>query len=292
MSSPLVFVRDGRTLPFIPVTLAAMTAIREHTPKRRPYAVTTYMALLEFANEDRTDRVAITQRDLVERVGASRSTVQGALGDLQSAGVLAVIERAHGNARIENEYVIVEPQGKGALSGTPARVTGDPRPSHGQLVDAVQEERQEMVCDGARGIERLHTFSGAQVPAEIGHDAERALAYYAERTGQDVKPRDGRGRTSESMKRILGAMIAHPSLRTNFCRVIDCTLRSEWWGDGPPSVGVIFGKNVVDREIARATAPPRIGQTRHRHEHDKHNGAGDGDAAILREMRLEMGAGR
>jgi hypothetical protein len=43
VASPLMFVRDGRTLPFIPVTAAALEAIRRATPKRRPYAVTTYM---------------------------------------------------------------------------------------------------------------------------------------------------------------------------------------------------------------------------------------------------------
>jgi DNA-binding Lrp family transcriptional regulator len=127
--SALVFVRDGRTLPFVPVTIVAMEAVRAATPKRRPYAVTTYLALLEFANENRADRVALSQREIVERVGASRSTVQTALADLQEAGVLVVNERIHGNARIENEYVIVEPSGDRATSGTPARDTGDPRPS-------------------------------------------------------------------------------------------------------------------------------------------------------------------
>src|SRR5690349_5545463 len=105
--SALIFVRDGRTLPWVPVTVEALAAIREHTPKGRPYAVATYMALLEFANEARGDRMALAQREIVERVGASRSTVQTALSALTGAGVLLVLERIHGNARVENEYVIV-----------------------------------------------------------------------------------------------------------------------------------------------------------------------------------------
>ncbi|MCA1571680.1 MAG: GntR family transcriptional regulator [Chloroflexi bacterium] len=138
--SALVFVRDGRTLPFVPVTVAAMQAIRERIAKRRPYAMATYVALLEFANENRSDRVAVTQRELVERVGASRSTVQAALGDLQGAGVLIVREQTHGASRVENEYVVVEPGEPSAESDTPARDTGDPRPSDKQLP---QEELQE-----------------------------------------------------------------------------------------------------------------------------------------------------
>lgn len=142
--SALMFVRDGRTLPYVPVTIAAMAAIREQTPKRRPYAVTTYLALLEFANENRADRVALSQREIVERVGASRSTVQAALIDLQAAGVLIVHERIHGNARVENEYVIVEPGSRGAESCTPARDTGDPRPSGKQgSLEGKKEDSKE-----------------------------------------------------------------------------------------------------------------------------------------------------
>ena len=118
MSSPLLFVRDGRTLPFVPVTIAALDAIRAtcETPRaggeRRsyPHALATYMALLELANEARADRVAVTQRDLGEKAMASRSAVQAALGDLQDAGVVVKREQVHGRARIENEYVVVEPE--------------------------------------------------------------------------------------------------------------------------------------------------------------------------------------
>jgi hypothetical protein len=141
--SALMFVRDGRTLPFVPVTVASQEAIRRHVPKRRPYAVATYIALLEFANEDRSDRAAVTQRNIVERVGAGRTTVQAALVDLQAAGVLRVIERHHGASRIENEYIVVEPSNGRDESDTPARHTSDPRPPHEQLTQELVEERGE-----------------------------------------------------------------------------------------------------------------------------------------------------
>lgn len=129
MSSPLMFVRDGRTLPFVPVTLAAMAAIRAAVSRRRPFAVATYVALLELANADRADRVSVTQRQLVEITGAGRTSVQQALADLQEAGVLVVQPRRHGLSRLENEYVVVEPDG-GAISDTLARHTGDPLARH------------------------------------------------------------------------------------------------------------------------------------------------------------------
>lgn len=154
-ASPLLFVRDNRTLPFIPVTVAAMIAIRTRVGSGRPFAVATYMALLELANEARADRAAVSQKDLVARVGAGRTTVQQALANLQLAGVLLVLERNHGGARLENEYVVIEPDQDvsdmapppatratppPATRATVARHTGDGRPPHGQRLNEEGEE--------------------------------------------------------------------------------------------------------------------------------------------------------
>lgn len=126
--SALLFVRDGRTLPYVTVTAAALQTIRERCEKP-PFALAAYMALLELANEDRTDRVAVTQKLLSERASIGRTTVQHALTDLERVGLLVVRERKHGGQRLENEYVVVEP---GAVDDTLARDTGDPRPRDGQ----------------------------------------------------------------------------------------------------------------------------------------------------------------
>jgi biotin operon repressor len=131
-TSPLLFARDGRTLPFIPVTVAAMRAIRERITQRRPVAVATYMTLLELANEDRTDRVAVTQKELTQRVGAGRTSVQQALADLQDAGVLIVRERHHGGARLENEYVVIEPDQAVSDTAPPPATRATPRSPDGQ----------------------------------------------------------------------------------------------------------------------------------------------------------------
>lgn len=125
MSSPLMFVRDGRTLAFVPVTVAALEAIRAVTPKGgpsapRPHVLAVYMALLEIANENRNEaRTAMSQRRLVEMTGASRGSVQRALLDLRDAGLLDVKERHHDGARLENEYQIVEPPEGVSLTAPP-----------------------------------------------------------------------------------------------------------------------------------------------------------------------------
>lgn len=175
MSAPLIFVRDGRTLPFVPVSLAALKRIRERCEKR-PYAVATYMALLELANEDRMDRVAVTQKLLAERVGAGRTTVQGALAELQGAGLVVVHERIHGGQRLENEYVVVEPSDE---SGTPARETGDPRPPREQL--SPEEEKKSPPDRNGTRVGAPEDEFPEDLPAEM-HETAIAVGKLLTRT--------------------------------------------------------------------------------------------------------------
>jgi biotin operon repressor len=147
VSAPLIFVRDGRTLPFIPVSIAALRRIRASCEKR-VYATATYMALLELANEDRTDRIAITQKLLADRVGAGRTTVQAAITDLEQAGLLQITERNHGGQRLENEYIVVEPDDE---SDTPARHTSKGRSRHGRPSPATRAATPRRGRRGRRG---------------------------------------------------------------------------------------------------------------------------------------------
>jgi biotin operon repressor len=121
-TSPLIFVRDGRTLPFVPVTLVALRTIREKC-EHRAYAIATYMALLELASDARTDRVATAQKTICDHVGVSRTTVQTALAELKAAGVLEVVEQHHANSRLENVYVVVEPGQKDSAPDAPPLAT-------------------------------------------------------------------------------------------------------------------------------------------------------------------------
>lgn len=110
MSSPLLFARDGRTLPFIPVTLDALSAIQSNTPRRRlAYARSLYLALLEIANDRRAARVPISRRLLSERSGCSPELITDLGPVLEDAGVLRVVRRTHAGEKLENEWVIVEP---------------------------------------------------------------------------------------------------------------------------------------------------------------------------------------
>jgi hypothetical protein len=159
MSSPLLFVRDGRTLPFVPVTAAALEAIAAHTPsRRRAYARSLYMAVLELANEARADRVPVSRKTLGERSGCSRELVSDLRPMLEAAGVVVVHERTHAGATLEHEWVAVEPdpQPPEERAPVPARhdppvpVGHDPRASEARLSQEDVEGRGETESAGAR----------------------------------------------------------------------------------------------------------------------------------------------
>lgn len=123
MSAPLVFVREGRTLPFVPVTMQALRAISDAAPPRRlAYARSMYLALLEHANEQRGDRAALSRKALGERTGCSPDLISDLAPILVKACVIEVHERHHAGQRLENEWVIVEPP----ESRTPLATSHDP----------------------------------------------------------------------------------------------------------------------------------------------------------------------
>lgn len=128
--SSLIFVRDGRSLPFVPVTCAALAAIGAATPARRvAYARSLYLALLELANDDRTDRVAVSRKELGELAGCSRDLVSDLRPILEAAGVVRVVERQHGGQTLEHEWIVVEPEAGGsggAKDRTPVAGSHDP----------------------------------------------------------------------------------------------------------------------------------------------------------------------
>lgn len=148
MSSPLVFVRDGRTLPFVPVTTAALAAIAAAAPPRRlAYARSLYLALLEVANERRSDRAAMRARVLGERAGMSRSLVSELRPLLEQARVVEVRERRVDNEQLAHEWVVVEP-GRPAPqhdppSGSATTPVAPDDTSRGRVPPAVNEEERK-----------------------------------------------------------------------------------------------------------------------------------------------------
>lgn len=93
---------------------------------------------------------------------------------------------------------------------------------------------------------------GRAVPPTLVADAVQALEHFNAQTGRRCSPFTGQGRPSESLNRIITAMLDWPAVRMEYRRMIDRCLADPWW-DGPASTGCIFGPRVVEQSLARAT---------------------------------------
>jgi hypothetical protein len=94
------------------------------------------------------------------------------------------------------------------------------------------------------------------VPPLLVEDAMRALEHFNAQTGRACQPFTAQGRPSESLSRIIGAMLDYPAVRIEWRRMIDRCLAEPWW-DGPASTGCIFGPKVVEQSLAKAQTPAR-----------------------------------
>jgi hypothetical protein len=104
-------------------------------------------------------------------------------------------------------------------------------------------------------------FGGQPASPALVDDATKALGYFCQKTNRRIRPFTAQGRASESLKRIIGAMVAYPETRILARRMVDVALADRWW-KGVPTVGVVFGPGVVERHIeaARGRRPESVSE--------------------------------
>ena len=189
-----MFVRDGRTLPFIPITTGALEAIRAAVEVRGqlPYAISVYTALLERANDERAATTEPTSYKVIEELsGASRSSIKRALATLKVAGVVVVHERLAGG-RAEHTYELVEPPAtvdvEAAVEALAAAIDAHDASSSEQTVGPVRtrgaiSETPGPVRTGVEGPVRTHPGScGDPRPLHVrGSGVEEVLHEEVER---------------------------------------------------------------------------------------------------------------
>jgi DNA-binding PadR family transcriptional regulator len=254
---------------------------------RVPIGGNAKVVLLGLANHAHPD--GTEARPSVDRLAVyahcDRRTVQRNLRQLEAAGWISVVE-AGGRGGVEGRKVTVyrlEMEGRqnatvasaaaeGGASVAERAAPASPQPS------LEPSEPSEGDTGTREDRPRSVTFRSKKVPAPVVDVACRATSYFAARTHQTVKLVDATGAATDSLKRVAGAMLAHPELADpEFAkRAIDFALAAPWWKDeGPPGVGVVFGPKVVERMIeqAKRDAPPA-----------PRAGKGDSNGDLLREL--------
>lgn len=289
--SGLIFVRDGRTLSYIPVTCVALDAIRGETTRERlaaqklaaatgdgepgvarPYVLGTYMALLEAANSARSARAEVSQRHLATVVGTSRATIQRALQTLIRARVVEVLTRTHAGQRVESEYVIVEPAetehkmhpGLATSPGVDSPLVQGGLVASQQLTTRRTTRRTEEELPRASVAEEEPTgepidpgsMKAARVNGVAVSEQEESLATRVIIAFNDVA--GTRYTVSAHRTKIIGRLREHPELMgDDHEEIIRHNFEMPWWREGKPSPAVIYGSAETFERAMHCDGKPR-----------------------------------
>jgi hypothetical protein len=167
-------------------------------------------------------------------------------------------------ASTRNVYVALAEAASRALDGQQARFKTT-RAELAPLVSGEDTESPPITHAGRNGkkteaptaqiAREAITYRGKRVPAAVADAATVAVTSWAQRTGQTLRPLTARGKPTESLTRVIGAMLDFPEVVELWPAMIDRALAAPWWSDDAPGVGVVFGPNVRERMIEQAKRP-------------------------------------
>lgn len=191
----------------------------------------------------------------------SERQVHAALKDLRDSGRLAVEGDGPKGVRIYRVRMEREAEGGAESAGVQNRAQGgelfSPEPSLTTTVHS-RAARERAVMEGKPL--RLR-YKGKAVPEPRARTACLLVRHFAERTGLAVQCWTPGGDPGESLKRVVGALTAHPDVPfERWAEVVDACLASPWW-EGAPSIGVVFGPRVVEDNLLNPGRGGRRGET-------------------------------
>jgi hypothetical protein len=237
-------VRDARSRPWLWLGLDALDIIRN-----------VYMALAESATRAfDPDHASFktTRAELAHLAGVSTKTVDRACAILAELGLLEMLPQSDIDGRtLPSLYRM----GRGGDTKSPRGVVPEDTesPPITRTRDKGKNQETEPTAQIAR--EPAVKFRGRKAPPDVATASLAALDRWNERTGQTLKPFDGRGKTSSSLSVIVGTMLDYPEAVTLWPDMIDRALACPWWSDDAPGTGVVFGGKVRERMIQQAQRP-------------------------------------
>lgn len=248
-----------------------------------PGARLCWMALRSFAYAGDHTACHPTQTQLADRLGIERSdkgednrrrTIRRYVADLEAAGLLRAEhhrEQTKDGMRTWISYTLLPPGQECPTARTemshkeePVRISegGGMSPTEGSgtnATDAGAREHDEATQEAAVVVEQViptWSFGKKKVPLEARATALACFEAYVVASGQRMRAFTSSGGPSDALKRITGAVLDHPDVSTErWGEVVRDTLASPWWS-GPPSVGVVFGPAVVEKNLARPAGKP------------------------------------
>lgn len=111
--------------------------------------------------------------------------------------------------------------------------------------------REAKEWDLAHGRPVKLRYRGKIVEPRIARDACQLHADFCRLAGVSLQRFTHDGKASDSLKRIVGAVAANADVTYDrWAMVLQQVLANPWWGEGKPSVGVVFGPGIVEQNLA------------------------------------------
>lgn len=198
------------------------------------------LALADYAHDDGTKAFPAVE-SLARKARLSVRAAQYNLRHLEKGGA---IERTGVTGRTGTFVYSVLMTKRGAdLAGVQSATSG---------VQPIAPNPLEPPDQGGNAGGRALKVSGKLVNTATWERTMAILDDFNDVAGMALKPLTGAGQPSENAKRIYGRQVDWPELTVEQHRdIIERTLASKWWGDGAPSVGVVFGPKVFEENMTR-----------------------------------------
>lgn len=181
-------------------------------------------------------------------VGEDRGSMLPAVDDEEFGATVAAYVRGRGEEPNPNLSGGVSHDAESGILG-PETVKGEKTVTETQVRG--EDDRTPRPVGSAR-------IGGRAIDPARWASTVRALAVYREETGQRLGALTGRGHPSDAARRVHERLLDHPELGDEeVADVIRRTLASRWWGEGRPSIGVVFGPRVFQSNLDRPGVPER-----------------------------------
>jgi len=139
--------------------------------------------------------------------------------------------------------------GQGLAKGGQSLAGGGPKSGPNPSIEPPLTVKGENASAGGRVTVRI---KGQPVNAEFWELTSQALAEYNRQADSKLRLLTSAGQPSKAAVRIYGRVREYPDITfEKHAAIIQRTLSSRWWGQSSPSIGVVYGPNVFEDNIAR-----------------------------------------
>lgn len=254
------------------MSVKCMAWVLEHSESRLSDRL-VLLALAEYAHDDGSMAFPAVET-LARKARVGETTCRKSLRSLEADGEIEPMGKTKfgtviyrllmGQPSTSNE--VDDPTREGAADfaggaestgGQNLPKGGQDLPKGGQDLPPNRQEPSIPVKGGSAGasgrveVPSLKVGRG-KVKEEWWDLTARVLTEYNRQAGMNLRLLTSAGKPSEAAKRIYLRIRDYPDISFDeHADIIQRTLASRWWGSGAPTIGVVYGPNVFEDNIAR-----------------------------------------